>query len=198
MTLIGEGVLQMSVAEYLAFEEDSEIKHEYIDGEAYPMTGGTLNHSRIAMNTAFGIRSRMNRSGCEVLNSDMRVRVSPTRYVYPDLSVVCGNAKTADNATNLLNPILVAEVTSPSTIDSDRVIKRDFYQTVQSIQAYLVIDQHRLLVELYTRQEDGWLLQRFADLDAVIPLTHLDCELPLADIYHGIQFEQEDPATAAE
>ena len=148
------------------------------------------------MNTIIALGNRLSASTCQVHSSDMRIRVSPSRYVYPDLSVVCGEAATDDQSMTLLNPILIAEVTSPSSIDYDRVIKRDYYEMVRSIQAYLVIDQHRVLVELYMRREGGWFLQRFSDLDAAVPLAPLDCDLPLADIYHGIQFEEEDPASA--
>ena len=198
MTLIGEGVLQMSVAEYLAFEETSEIKHEYIDGEAYPMTGGTLYHAEIMMNAGIALGNRLRDTNCRVLSSAMRVGINPTRYVYPDVSIVCGEPVTEYKTMTLLNPTLVVEVTSPSTISSDRVIKREYYESVDSMQAYLVIDQHRVMVELYTRADGGWLLRRFSDLDAEIPLAYLDCELPLAEIYRGIQFEPEDAASVAD
>ena len=194
--MVTERILHMTVADYLAFEQESEIKHEYIDGEIYPMTGGTFRHAIIMMNIGGELRQRLKGTDCKVLSSDMRIRVSPSRYVYPDLSVVCGEAATDDQSMTLLNPILIAEVTSPSSIDFDRVVKRDYYEMVHSIQAYLVIDQHRVLVELYTRREGGWFLQRFSDLGAAVPLAPLDCDLPLADIYHGIQFEEENPASA--
>ena len=83
------------------------------------------------------------------------------------------------------------EVTSPSSIDYDRGTKRELYGDVPSIAAYLVIDQHRALVELYTRIETGWQLQCFADLDDVVPLEALDCDLPLREIYRDIAFEPE-------
>ena len=196
--MIPERIQQMTVAEYLAFEEGSEIKHEYIDGELYPMTGGTLNHSTIMMNVGGALWQRLRGTDCQALSSDMRIRISPTRYVYPDVSVVCGEPATEYKSLTLLNPTLVVEVTSPSSIDSDRVIKRDFYETISSVQAYLVIDQHRALVELYTRAEGGWLLQRFSDLDAEVPLAPLNCDLPLADIYDGITFDAAEPSSAVE
>ena len=178
-----------TVAEYLAYEGDSEFKHEYIDGEIYAMTGGTGNHSEIKMNTAIAIGRQLDDSNCSLRNSDMRVRVSPSRYVYPDMSAVCGKASYDDNSTILLNPILVVEVTSLSSMDYDRLAKRHYYQAVPSIQGILIIDQHRVFAELHTRKPDGWLWQQFSDLDAVIPLEMLDCTLPLAQVYRGILFE---------
>ncbi len=185
---------RLSVQEYLAWEAENEIKHEYIDGEVFAMSGGTSKHSRVAANVIGAIYSKLRDSICFAHTSDMRVKVAEDRYVYPDLSVVCGKEQFDDESeTSLLNPILVVEVTSPSSIERDRFIKRDFYRLVASIQAYLVIDQHRVCAELYSRADVGWLLQVFTDLDDVIPLAMLNCELPLADIYRGISFGESPP-----
>ena len=186
--MVLEAISQMTVAEYLAFELDSEIKHEYIDGEIYPMPGVTKKHDDIVINCIVALSNLLRSSRCQVSSSDMRVRVSSTRYVYPDFSVVCGTAITANNTTNILNPTLVAEVTSPSTIDYDRGVKREFYQSVDSMQIYLIIDQQRPLVELHTRQEAGWTLREFSGLDASLPLDKIGCQLPLAEIYHQVAF----------
>ena len=186
--MVIDSVRQMTVEEYLAFELESEFKHEYIDGEIYPMTGGTLNHSAIMANTIGELRQLLKESNCQVHTSEMRVGVSPTRYVYPDLSVICNAPETDHNTMTLLNPTLVAEVTSPSSEDYDRTAKRTYYQALPSLQIYLVIDQHEALVEAYLRHEGGWLLREYSDLDAVVPLPALGCDLPLAEIYAGIDF----------
>ena len=188
--MIVNRVHQMTVEEYLAFEVGSEIKNEYIDGEIYAMTGGTGKHSSITINTIIAIGIQLRSSDCSLHSSDMRIKVGPSRYVYPDLSAVCGKATyDDDSATTLLNPVLVIEVTSPSSIDYDRVIKREYYSAVESLQAYLVIDQHRALAELYTRTQEGWNLQQFAGMDAVAPLDVIGCSLPLTEVYRGITFE---------
>ena len=83
--MVIERVHQMTVAEYLAFEESSDIKNEYIDGELYPMTGGSLNHSKIIARLITALGIRLAETNCDVLSSDMRVRVGPSRFVYPDL-----------------------------------------------------------------------------------------------------------------
>ena len=178
-----------TVEEYLVYEADSETRHEYIDGEIYAMTGGTGNHSEIKMNTAIAIGRQLDDSNCSLRNSDMRVKISESRYVYPDLSAVCGKADYDDNDTTLLNPILVVEVTSPSSGDYDRLAKRDYYYAVPSIQGYLIMDQYRVFAELYTRTSFGWFLRQFSDWDDVIPLEMLSCDLPLAQVYRGILFE---------
>ena len=182
---------RLSVEEYFIFDAECEIKHEYIDGEIYAMTGGNGKHSRITANTIAAIVRQLDNSSCFVFSSDMRIRVSKSRFVYPDLSAVCGEANYQDGSElTLLNPILVVEVTSPTSIDYDRVAKRDYYREVASIQTYLVIDQHRIYAELYTRANAGWLLQVFTDTSDEIPLTMLNCKLPLAQVNRGIAIEE--------
>lgn len=185
---------RLSVAEYLAWEAENEIKHEYIDGEVYAISGGTGKHSSIMINITIAIGQQLGDSVCALHSSEMRVKVNESRYVYPDLSAVCGKSNYEDESEiSLLNPILVVEVTSPSSIEHDRVAKRDLYREVPSIQGYLIIDQHRVCAELYTRADVGWLLQVFTDPDDVIPLEMLNCELPLAEVYRGISFEEAQP-----
>ena len=180
---------RFTAEEYLVFEAESQFKHEFIDGVIYEMTGGTLNHSRIKVNMTVEFDIQLRDSNCIVCNSDMRVGADEGRYVYPDLSVVRGSARLADNNMTLLNPGLVVEVTSPSSIDYDRTRKLDYYRSLPSIQAYLVIDQHRIHLELHTRTEQGWLWQTFTDLDGVIPLDMLNVSLQLAQVYRGIEFD---------
>lgn len=185
---------RLSVQEYLAWEADNEIKHEYIDGEVYAMSGGSGKHSSIMINVTIAIGQQLRDSVCTLHSSEMRVKINENRYVYPDLSAVCGKSSYEDdNEVSLLNPVLVVEVTSPSSIECDRIAKREFYREVPSILGYLIIDQHRLCAELYARAEVGWLLQVYTDPDDVIPLQMLNCELPLAEIYRGISFEEAQP-----
>ena len=180
---------RLSVQEYLVWEAENEIKHEYIDGEVFAMSGGTGKHSSIMINITVAIGLKLGNSRCSLHSSEMRVKINNRRYVYPDLSAVCGQSRYEDESEiSLLNPILVLEVTSPSSIKYDRIEKRDYYREVPSIQAYLVIDQHRVCAELYTRADLGWLRQVYTHPDDVIPLDILNCELSLAEIYHGISF----------
>lgn len=177
-----------TVEEYLAFEAESEFKHEFIDGIIYDMTGGTFYHSRIKVNITVELYNQLRDSDYAVCNSDMSVRVGGSRYVYPDVSVVRGQPLLEDGDTTLLNPALAVEVTSPASLDYDRVEKRAFYSAIASLQAYLVIDQQRVHVELYTRRGDGWHLQTFDSLGDIARLQDLGCELPLAAVYRAISF----------
>ncbi len=196
--MVIERVRQMSVEEFLDFAERSEYRYEYIDGEPIKMTGGKLNHFRLIHRLQFLLESLLSESECEVLGSGMLVRVGEASLVAPDVSVVSGEPETEADTRILLNPILVVEVISPSSVDHDRVVKRDFYQMVDSIQAYLIVEQDRPLVELHTRSETGWRLQAFSKLDDEVPLDALGCRLPLRDIYRNVEFESGDSSSANE
>ena len=181
---------RMSVAEYLEWEERQEIKHEYIDGDIIEMTGGTFTHTRIKTNLGGFLFARLDFAEYALCNSDMRVRVSPTRYVYPDFSVVRGEASLEDDKElTLLNPVIVVEVTSPSSLIKDHVDKLGYYLDVPSIEAYLIVDQDRPRADLYTRSGDGWYLRVYDQPESVIPLDALNCELSLEAVYRGIAFE---------
>ena len=187
-----ETPVRLTVEEYLAWEETNFEKHEYIDGEVRCTAGANRRHNQIMMNTGGAIWPQLADSSCVILSSEMRTKVGVTRYVYPDLTVVCDEmAFERDNEMELLNPVLVIEVTSPTSIEYDRGDKRDFYFDVPSIQAYLIIDQHRICIDLYTRAATDWTVQVFDSMDDVIPLKILNCELPLEQVYRGISFGED-------
>lgn len=179
----------LTVEEYFAIEAvENERRYEYIDGELYDMTGGTNNHSAIKLNIAGTLFNLLYDSEFSLRNSDMRVKVSPTRYVYPDLSAVHGRPLLEDSDTTLLNPILMVEVTSPSSRSYDRDSKREFYNSIPTVQAYLIVDQHQVSVDLHSRMDRRWLWETFDDLQDVVRLEALGCDLPMTEIYRGIAF----------
>jgi len=181
-----------TVEEYLVYEREMDIKHEYIDGEIYAMSGGTDKHSRIASNCITELSLKLRESNCHVHTSDMRVQVSKTKYVYPDFSVVCGQAQFSDESnTNLLNPILVGEVMSPSSLGYDQGLKSQFYRSLSSLKYYLLVDQGRVHIQLYTLQENGWLLQEFTDLEVTLALDSIGVQLPISEIYRGLEFDSD-------
>ncbi|MCY3798251.1 MAG: Uma2 family endonuclease [Chloroflexi bacterium] len=180
-----------TVEEYLAFEHESERKHEFIDGIIYDMTGGTFNHSRVKVRMTFALELQLSGSNYTVCNSDMRVEISEGRHVYPDLSVVYGAAQLRDDETTLLNPILVVEVLSPTTADYDRSAKLRYYQSLPSLRGYLIVDQYGVRIDAYTRADGGWHWQSYSSIDKVIPLEMIGCQLPLSEIYRGIEFSDE-------
>ena len=181
-----------TVEEYLAYEEEMDTRYEYIDGEVVAMSGGTDKHSLIIANITGSLWQPLRKSPCRVYSSDMRIKVSQSKYLYPDLSVVCGQAQfDEDNHTTLTNPTLVIEVTSPSSESYDKGIKAEYYRNLPSVKAYLVIDQHQMKAQLFLRQTDSWLLTQYDELKQSIPLPFVDYNLPLRDIYFDIELEND-------
>lgn len=186
-----ERLRQMSVEDFLDFAERSEERHEYIDGGLRLMPAERLNHYVISARILGSLGRQLAGGKCQVIGAGMLVRAGAATLVAPDVSVVCGQPETEANTRILLNPTVVVEVISPSSINHDRVLKRDLYESVASIQAYLIVEQHQALVELYTRGAAGWQLQTFRGLDAELALAALSCRLPLRDIYRNVTIEDE-------
>ncbi len=187
---MAEIIRQMTVEEYLAYDEASEIRNEYIDGELLSMPGGSGNHNAIVASVIVALGSALSDYDCLLYASQMRVQIDETRYVYPDVSAVCGESRFADeNEVTLLNPAVVVEVTSPSSDIRDHTTKLELYGAVPSIEGYLILDQERVFAEWYTRAEGDWRLQQYSDLKDEIPLEALGVSLPLAQAYRKIVIE---------
>ena len=186
----GEIHLSWTLDDFLAREKRSTVKHQLVAGKIISMAGGTDTHSEIAVNVLAELHLRLRGKDCGTLNSDMLVRIDEHNAVYPDASVVCGERRFADDGRlALLNPILVIEVTSPSTMDDDRGWKLELYKSLPSLRACLIIDQQRIFAELHTRADDGWQLQTFDSLTELIPLAAMNIELPMAQVYADVAAE---------
>lgn len=183
-----------TVEEYLTLERQAETKSEYCDGEIYAMAGASERHNTLVSNVIIELGSQLRRSPCKVYPSDLRVRVSPSRYYYPDVTVVCGEPELADEALDiLLNPTLIVEVASPITAGFDEGTKFAHYRQVASLQEYLLVAQDRPRLVHYVRQpDDSWRLTETNDLNATVPLPSIGCELALADMYAKVEFTAED------
>ncbi len=182
-----------TVEQYLEFERTSEIKHEYLDGSIYAMTGASPNHNLIAVNTAASLHAQLRKHPCIVFPSDQRVKADRL-YAYPDISVVCGTPQYTDETPRtLLNPTVIVEVLSPSTEAYDRGTKSQHYRELASLQEYLLIAQDSYRVEHYVRQHNGqWLLSDVVGIDATLELASIGCTLSLADVYEKVTFEDEE------
>lgn len=190
---------QWTPEEYLDFERKADTKHEYLDGEIYDMSGASKEHVIITGNLSFKLHQQLEqRDDCIPYGNDLRVRVSKKHYTYPDLTVVCGETRLADDDHQdvLLNPTLIIEVLSPSTEQYDRNRKFQSYRTLASLQEYVMVSQQEPLIERYLRQPNGdWLPSMAQGLDASITLPSIDCTLALADVYRRITFNTTDDAS---
>ncbi len=179
--------------EYFAWEEGQTCRHEYLNGEVYAMSGGTINHSEISGNFFALLKSHMRGSGCKVLNSDARVNIlRSTDYVYPDLSVTCDNR---DKTTRqfITYPSLVVEVLSPSTAAYDRGNKFRMYRYNPSLKEYVLVDSESIAIEIFRRTDidhiDHWQILNYQSGDFV-ELQSVDLTFPIDQIYEDIVFEQ--------
>lgn len=173
---------------YLALEREAETKSEFFDGAMVAMAGAKAAHNSIAFNVSGAIWDRLADS-CRGFSSDMKVRVPEGREFYPDLVVVCGEAKYLDEREDvLLNPVLIVEVLSTSTEAFDRGRKFELYRTIPSLKAYVLIAQDRVQVDAYTRQnDDRWLLSSASRIEDTIELEPIGCRVALADFYRKVR-----------
>jgi Uma2 family endonuclease len=177
--------------EYLRRERDAVDKHEYYHGEVFAMSGGTLEHSRIIANTIRELGIRLRGTTCGVYDSNLRVRIPRTTlYTYPDVTVMCGPPEfdPLDSARHtVLNPTLLVELLSPSTEAWDRGGKFGSYQQVESLREYVLISAQLVLVETYLRQPDRtWIYAASTGRETTVRLQSLGIEVPLAELYDGV------------
>ena len=183
--MVTRTVTRLSVAEYLARERDSEIRREYVHGQIYELPSVSRKHSRISVNM---IVLLLFDTDCEIHLSKVCVKVTDGVYYFPDLSVVCGAARYEEAGDyTLLNPTLVVEVTSPSSLQRDRGEKLGNYMLIPSLEGMLILDQHRMHAELHWRADDGWQTRSFNEPGDIIQLPMLACEAPLAAAYRGAE-----------
>jgi Uma2 family endonuclease len=180
----------MSPEEFLKWERAAETRHEYANGQIYPMAGTSRQHVRITVNVTSGLHQRLRGKNCEPFSTDMRVWI-PRRnaYNYPDVLVVCGEAQFLDNEFDtLLNPALVVEVLSPSTARRDLMAKFSDYRSLDSLKEYVVIAQNARSIEHFVKREDGiWAIQEVGD---ELRLVTVPCVLTLDEIYDRVEFPE--------
>lgn len=191
--MIAQPQTTLSPEEYLALERSGSTKHEYYAGEIVAMVGASKNHNVITGNIFASLHRQLRRRLCDVYPSDMRVGVGTAGlYMYPDLTVVCGTPRFADNQQDtLLNPTIIVEVLSPSTENYDRGKKFLHYRTLDSLQEYILIAHDTPRIEHYIRQTDNhWLLATTATLDSAIRLPSIECEVLLSDVYEKVLLDE--------
>lgn len=182
-----------TVDEYLRMERDSLEKHEFHEGEILAMAGNSPEHVVIATNLIGELHARLKGKRCRVYESNLRLRAGRSqRYVYPDLSVICGQPQFDPLDTRpetVTNPRILVEILSPTTEAYDRGEKFDRYREIDSLEEYLLVWQHVPRVELFRRQPDGtWAFSAAVGTDSTITLPALGIQLSLTEIYDGVTF----------
>ena len=192
MTELKKKDIEYTLEDYINLEKTSEERFEFFEGNVWAMAGATIAHESIISNLDFSLRRQFQGRNCRVFLSNTRVKVPIyPPYRYPDLSALCSrpNIENLQGLEVLTNPTLIVEVLSDSTKSFDLGDKFTYYKSIPSFTEYLLIDQDRPHVVLYTKRDERvWLHQEFNSVDESVYLTSLDCEISLTDIYENIEF----------
>ena len=181
-----------SPTEYLAMEEVADSKSEYFSGKIFTMSGGTPDHSSVAVNLIAALGTRLAAKPCRVFNSDMRLHIERNGlYTYPDVMVICGKIELVKRRNDTVtNPVLIVEVLSESTRDYDRGLKFNLYKQVPSLREYVVVESENPRVECYRRgADDQWVVEMMDDPGATVRLASVACEIPMGEIYRKVSWE---------
>lgn len=176
---------RMTADEYLEFEESSQVRHEFVDGELYAMTGSTKNHNRICGRMFTKLDSHLSGSPCQAYLHDLKVHVETANcYYYPDVVVAC---EPYDGKSIFVQePRLIIEVLSPSTQHIDRREKRINYAQIGSLREYILIHYNKRLIELYRKDSPGiWSSEKLGNDDELLikSLPGGPLRIAVADIY---------------
>lgn len=184
--------LHHTYADYLALEAESPVRHEFLDGEIYAMAGGSPDHAALAAAVIATLAAGLS-PDCRVFSSDLRLRVPATGLAtYPDAAVVCGpTERDAEDPLAVVNPVLVVEVTSPSTEDYDRGEKLRHYRTIPSLRGALVVSHREPFLTLHRRAEGGTWTTLEAAAGEALRLEGLGVRLEVDDVTKQISFPAE-------
>ena len=174
---------RLTVEEYLAFEDTSKIRHEYVDGRLFTMSGASVPHNIICRKLINALSSHLAHGPCQAFMLDVKVRLQVNRaeiFYYPDITVVCGS----DNvkANHVLNPKLVIEILSPSTEAIDRREKAFNYKQISSLEECALVAQSAPEITLYRRSEN-WMARKSLALEDVAEFRSIGLSVALTDIY---------------
>jgi len=184
---------KVTAEEYLALDRAAEFRSEFIDGEIIAMSGGSARHSKLQVNLTLELETALRGTPCQTFSADLRVRVSPRMYTYPDLTVVCGKLLLADDKQDILvNPKVIFEVLSPSTEYYDRGLKFRRYREIASLTDYILVDQDQTQIEQFTRgNAHTWTLRDYQDASETLLIESIGVSIPIARLYEQIEFRSE-------
>ncbi len=200
----------LTVEEYLDMERASEVRHEYLDGEIFEMSGESLEHGRISTNLVISLGTQLRGKSCDVLSKDTKVRSGwlpkPRRmtkglFSYPDVVIVCGKPQFHDEYRDILtNPNIIIEVLSDATEKFDRGEKfRRYRAHLPTLTDYVLVTQVKPFIDHFSRGEgEAWMLVSVEGLEHSLRLASIDCTLPLAEVYDRVEFPPETEESANE
>ncbi len=183
-TMAQRKFLVMSVEDYLILNRNSkDIRYEYLGGDVHMLAGGSPDHSIIIANLTSAIKGPLKGSQCRVYNSDVQLKLTEKRYVYPDITISC-DERDRNQKETIHYPLAVVEVLSPTTEAIDRGKKAAYYRACPTIQEYIMVDSEEVFVEVHRLEEGRWTINNFEPGDS-IKLESLGIQFPVEDAYEG-------------
>ena len=179
---------RMTPEEFLVWEKTQEIRHEYVNGDVIAMAGGTIAHNDLAVSLLLRLAPHIKSRGCRINVADVKVQIR-RRYRYPDLVVTCDDRD--KRAINLFQyPKVIVEVMSPSTESTDRGKKWREYQSIDTLQEYVLVSPNELAIEVYRRKPDGIWQYITYESGSQFRLESLDFSCAIEDIYESIVLDE--------
>jgi len=177
--------LSISIKDYLKGELESDIRHEFYDGQVYAMVGAGRRHNAISLNLATLLHDKARGTDCSSFLADMKLFIPElNRFYYPDVLLSCD--KDDNHEYYCEKPCLIVEVLSPSTEAIDRREKLHAYQDIPSLKEYIMVSQDEYKVELYRRDGEHWLYFLLNEIDDVLQLTCIDLEISMPQVYEDV------------
>jgi Uma2 family endonuclease len=175
--------------EYLQIEEQSPIKHEYIDGQLYAMFGASQDHNTISLNLSLALHRHIRGLGCRLFMSDVKVRIlERNRFFYPDLAVSC-DERDRETPLYLRFPNLIVEILSSSTEAFDRGDKFQDYQTIETLHEYVLISSKQQIVQCFRRNDEGlWVMQSYTQQQGIYQFNCVNFSGTLEELYEDVSF----------
>jgi len=183
--------VRMTVAEFVRWHDGTDTRHELVDGRPTAMAPPSGRHAEVGTNVLMALNQRLRRPCRALFGAGVALSVDEKECREPDVFVT--REPTPEHV--FFSPRLVVEVLSPSTAKDDRSDKLDFYKALPSLEAVLLVWQDKRRVQLHTREEPRWPAQDFTG-SGVVPLTGLGIELPLDEIYAGVELPVSSPPRA--
>jgi len=195
---------KLTIEEFLEFERASTEKHEYYQGEVFPMldnvqhadlelevramSGASHTHNLLSINLIGELYTKLKGKPCRPYGSDMRVYIPEnTLFTYPDISVFCGEFSKLGN-DSAIAPAILIEILSKSTKNYDRGGKFKLYREIPTLKEYILVDSESLCIEVFRlNAADHWELEEIKSIDKELQIPSLQLSIPLSDIYHNTQ-----------
>jgi Uma2 family endonuclease len=176
----------LSVGEYFAEEELSQVRHEYVDGLIYAMAGGTRDHNAISINLLVAMGTHLRGGKCRLSATDLKLHLTirdADIFYYPDLMVTCDPR----DVHPLFNeyPKLIIEILSESTQRVDRIEKLNAYATIETLEEYALVSQTKSEITIFRRAND-WQPEFISSLQETLELSSLNLRIPLTEVYRGV------------